>query len=70
LLERIIGVGGNPENRHGDFMPSSWTESNRLHSSTQRKQAAEDALNEYREEQALEAEIDDIIAEAYEGIEP
>jgi len=50
-------------------MPSSWTESNRLHSSNQRRQEFEDKLMEYREEQALEAEIDSIIEDAYDGAE-
>ena len=51
-------------------MPSSYTESNRLHSTNQRRQEFEDKLMEYREDQALEAEIDAIIEEAYEGVEP
>ena len=46
-------------------MPYSYTESNRLHASNQRRQEFEDKLMEYREEQALEAEIDSIIEEVY-----
>ena len=50
-------------------MPSSYTESNRLHSTNQRRQEFEDKLMEYRNEQALEAEIDSIIEDAYDSYE-
>lgn len=50
-------------------MPTSYSESNRLHSTNQRRQEFDDKLMEYRNAQAREAEIDAIIEEAYDAYE-
>ena len=51
-------------------MPSSWSESNRLHSSNQREGAATDALEDYRNSQIEEIMIDEIIEDNFEGLDP
>ena len=47
-------------------MPSSWSESNRLHSSNMRNDASEDALNEFYTNEAEALYIDDVIEENYD----
>ena len=48
-------------------MPSSWSESNRLHSSNVREESAQSQLDEFREAQVEEFIIDDIIEENFDG---
>jgi hypothetical protein len=64
--ERAGGTGRSLTNK----MPSSWTESNRLHASNQRENAAKDALADYRDFQIEEIMMDEIIEEVYEGLDP
>lgn len=48
-------------------MPSSWSESNRLHSSNMREDAANAELEEFRNTQLEELIIEDIIEENYDN---
>lgn len=47
-------------------MPSSWSESNRLHSSNMRNDAAVDALDEFYTKEAESLAIDDVIEDNYD----